>query len=160
MKKLLVLIALFAASPVAAATFAHVETGQALDPAVNDLMGQYLARFAPAITKNWTVVQVPDGTQHNATATQNQDGTWSTVNPPPPPPKAPVLSVTDFKKRFTFAEKTALFGSADTGVKVFLDELNTAGEVHLDDPDTVNGLAYIVQLGLLTAQRRDQILAP
>jgi hypothetical protein len=159
-KSLLGLLFLLAATPAFALTCAHVETGQALDPQPCATIGSYLARYTAQVTQGWNVVVVPDGTQHNAVATQNQDGTWSTVNPTPVAARPAPLSVTDFKKRFTFAERTALLSSADAGVKVFLDELNTATAVRLDDPDTVAGMNYVVGLGLLTAQRRDQILAP
>lgn len=80
MKKILLAL-LFFCSPASATTFCHVETGQCLDPQVNGTIGQYLARYAGSVTSGWNVVPVPDGTQHNAIATQNPDQSWSTVNP-------------------------------------------------------------------------------
>src|SRR5690348_13964591 len=107
MKKFIFAVALLLAHPAFALTCAHVETGQALDPQPCTTIGQYLAPYTAQVTQGWTVVIVPDGTQHNAAATQNQDGTWSTVNPPAVSPPPAALTVTEFKKRFTFAERTA-----------------------------------------------------
>lgn len=53
----------------------------------------------------------------------------------------------DFKQRFTFEQRVALFGLAKTDgvVAAFLDQLNDPRlrNVYLDDPDTVAGVNYI-----------------
>lgn len=69
-------------------TFAHVETGFALDPQPAPDEQSYRNYFRPAapqpgdidITKGWNVQQVPDGTQQGAAS----DGQGGWVNPPPP----------------------------------------------------------------------------
>lgn len=68
-------------------TFAHIETGQVIDPQVNDTAGQYLARFSGGITVGWQVVQVPDGTEPNAKV--NGDGTYTNPAPITPQPNNP-----------------------------------------------------------------------
>ena len=71
--------------------FAHIETGQALEPWPNDSSDDYLARFPATDTSAWEVVEVPDGTKHGAHV--NGDGTYT--NPPTPAPPAPApLAIT------------------------------------------------------------------
>lgn len=64
-------------------TYAHIETGQALDPWENDSQDEYLARFSGVDTDAWTVVSVPVGTKHGAKA--NGDGTYTNPSISPPP---------------------------------------------------------------------------
>lgn len=67
-------------------TFAHVETGCALEPHPADDDGAYLKSFPGVDTSDWTVTGVPDDTQHGA----KSDGQGGWVNPPAPkPPPAP-----------------------------------------------------------------------
>lgn len=65
-----------------------------------------------------------------------------------------------FRNRFTFAEKVALEDAAktDTEVKVLLDDQAAAQYIDLDRADTAAGLDLLVTKGLLTQQRRDEIL--
>ncbi len=161
MKITAILCALLLTSPAYANTFCHIETGQCLDPQVNDLLGQYLSRYAPGVTTNWKVVLVPDGTQHNAAVTLDGQGNYIFTNPAPVPAQPmPPLSVTAFKQRLTFAERAAILSSPDPGVKVFEDELNTAPTVVLNDPDVVAGINYLASLKLITPDRAAAILVP
>lgn len=77
-------------------------------------------------------------------------------------PPAVTISVTDFKKLFTFTEKVGIVQSTDPGVRVFWDELNTAAAVTLTDADTINGVEYLTTLTppLITSQRATIILTP
>lgn len=78
-------------------TFAHVESGVAMDAQVAPDAHAYMSRFNPAVTAGWTVVQVDDGTLNGAVL--GQDGKW--VNPaaaaPSSAPSA-VLTKTAFRK--------------------------------------------------------------
>lgn len=65
-------------------TFAHTESGQAIDPMAFPSESAYLANFNPHITASWQVTQVPDGTEQGATLV---NGTWT--NPTPPAPAVP-----------------------------------------------------------------------
>lgn len=102
--------------------------------------------------------QVPDDVRPGATL---EDGQW--VNPPEPapvtPPPAP-LSPLAFLRRFNAVERVTIRGSADPYVADFQHLLDLASEIRLDDPDTVEGIGYLVQAGLLTQERADAILAP
>lgn len=82
-------------------TFAHIETGQALDPWENTTEGDYCARFPGIDTSGWDVSEVPDGTQHGA----KSDGNGGWINPaePSPPPSPP--------KALTKAEFQALYAA-------------------------------------------------
>jgi hypothetical protein len=79
------------------------------------------------------------------------------VKPAAPPPPAP-LTPLRFRLRLTQAERTAIRGSADPVVVDFLDLLNHAQEVRVDDPNTVAGLGYMESAGLLDAGRAAAIL--
>jgi len=77
------------------ATFAHIETGAALDPIERDTADAYRALFASSVTQSWTVSEVPAGTQHGAKP--NGDGTYT--NPANPQPQADVVfDKADFKE--------------------------------------------------------------
>lgn len=77
------------------ATFAHIETGAALDPIERESADAYRALFAQSVTQSWTVAEVPDGTQHGAMP--NGDGTYT--NPANPQPQADVVfDKADFKE--------------------------------------------------------------
>lgn len=157
MKHLTLLVLLLSAGPVLGATCAHVETGQALDVQPCTTTADYLRRYTPEVTVNWVSTVVPNGTLHNAKL--NPDGSYT--NPVVIAPPAPhVVFVTDFKKRFTLAEKVAITQSADVTIKVFWDELNTTQTVDLNDNDTIGGVDYLVSVNLLTAQRAAAILSP
>lgn len=77
----------------------------------------------------------------------------------PPPPPLRTLARIDFIRRFTAAEMGAIQGSADPLVKNFLFMLTVVDAVELDNPDTQNGVGYLAQAGLITADRPAVILA-
>lgn len=70
-----------------AATFCHVETGQCLDPQVNDTSDNYLKRYAAPVTAGWVVSSAPDGTPHNSAAVCT-NGSCSYTPPAIPAPVA------------------------------------------------------------------------
>lgn len=74
---------------------------------------------------------------------------------------ARVLSVLDFRRRFTTTEKAALYTVAASQplLRAWLDDLAAATEVHLDHPDIVAALGWLVQFGVLTAARAAEIRA-
>lgn len=63
-------------------TFAHTESGQAVDPAPATDAAEYISRFSTEITASWSVEEVPNGTQHGATP----DGQGGWINPSDPVP--------------------------------------------------------------------------
>lgn len=88
-----------------------------------------------------------------------------TYQPAPPPvvdPEPPVIrwmSQADFKRRLTASERIAVRAarSLDPVIDDFLDILDSTTNVNLDDPDLINGLAYMVALGLIAPERPAQI---
>ena len=64
----------------------------------------------------------------------------------------------DFNLRFTLEESIAIENSDDPVVKHLLHLFNTADEVDLNEPQVIQGLTYFQSLGLLTEQRKNQIL--
>jgi hypothetical protein len=71
------------------------------------------------------------------------------------------LTVLQFRKRFTQAEKVAIYEAAKTMtlVQVWLDDLATAQEVSRDDPETIAGVQGLEAVGLLSVGRANEILA-
>ena len=63
-------------------TFAHIETGFALDPIERVDEAAYRALFAAEVLSQWSIAEVPTGTKHNAK--RNEDGTYT--NPVEPNP--------------------------------------------------------------------------
>jgi hypothetical protein len=66
-----------------------------------------------------------------------------------------------FLLRFTAEERAAFRAAAltDANVADFQQLAQAAQEVVSDDPMTVSGMNYLVAVGLLTADRRDEILS-
>lgn len=90
---------------------------------------------------------------------------WAAVGPlappPAPPPESRELSVLDFRRRFTLAEKAAIYTAAETNplLRAWLDDLAVATSVHLDHSDVIEALDALVQIGILTAESAEAIRA-
>ncbi|MBQ1784629.1 MAG: hypothetical protein II007_13365 [Gammaproteobacteria bacterium] len=109
---------------------------------------------APDDLAQWYVVSVPDdfsvaGKQYDPLA-----NSWSVISY-----SAPVIrriSKVAFRNRFTLAEKVDIYTAAKTDpmVQIMMDDIAavTTG-VDLDFPSLSDGLGYLVQLGILTAER-------
>lgn len=70
-----------------------------------------------------------------------------------------VLTPWEFRKRFSFSERSTIEASSDPGIKTILGDLYTVQEVDLDDPATSLSLGYMISQGLLTEERMAEILA-
>lgn len=64
-----------------------------------------------------------------------------------------------FLNRFTSQERVAIRASVDPIVIDFMELMNAASEIDRTNPDTVAGINYLVTVGLLTAQRAQEVLA-
>ena len=73
------------------------------------------------------------------------------------PPVVP-LTVLDFMRRFTIPERLTIWGSADPILGDFIKLLMAAPNVLLTDPDTIAGTTYLATIGVLTEDRKNQIL--
>lgn len=67
----------------------------------------------------------------------------------------------EFLLRFTPQERSAYRQAAQTNdiVADFMSLAQAAQEIISDDPITIQGMDYLVSIGLLTQQRRDEILS-
>lgn len=78
--------------------------------------------------------------------------------PPPAPPREMQLTKLQFLRLFTTAERIAIRASSDPVIVDFLQLLDLAQDVRLDDPDTVQGVHYLESEGLIAAGRAAEIL--
>lgn len=75
-----------------------------------------------------------------------------------PPPRTR-LTRYEFRSRFTTPEKTAMYDSTDTIIKIFLDDIQAAEYIDVTDQATIDGVAYLETQGLIAAGRSADILA-
>lgn len=112
------------------------------DPAVIDTL----------LRKGW--VKAPSKPADDATW---QDGAW--VLPPPPPDYKIWLNVQAFMAEFTMQEKAAIALSVDPTVAALRLELTTwLSSVSSNSPHVQTGLDKLVELQILTPQRKTEIL--
>ena len=78
--------------------------------------------------------------------------------PPPAPPREMQLTKLQFLRLFTTAERIAIRASSDPVIVDFLQLLDLAQDVRLDDPDTIQGVHYLESEGLIAAGRAAEIL--
>jgi len=71
-----------------------------------------------------------------------------------------------FRRRFAAKELAAItlaaaraLAAGDATLQVAIDDLNSASEVHLDNPEIVGGLDMLVASGLIDAERKSALLA-
>jgi len=78
--------------------------------------------------------------------------------PPPPVPRELQLTKLQFLRLFTTGERIAIRASTDPVIVDFMQLLDLAQDVRLDDPDTVQGVHYLESEGLIAAGRAAEIL--
>lgn len=78
--------------------------------------------------------------------------------PPPPVPREMQLTKLQFLRLFTAPERIAIRASSDPVIVDFMQLLDLAQDVRLDDPDTVQGLHYLESDGLIAPGRAHEIL--
>ena len=83
-----------------------------------------------------------------------------TVEFPSPlePPRELQITKLQFLRLFTAPERIAIRASSDTVIVDFLQLLDLAQDVRLDDPDTIQGMYYLESEGLIAAGRAAEIL--
>jgi hypothetical protein len=69
------------------------------------------------------------------------------------------ISQVAFLKRFTLSERLDIRASVNPIVQDFIQLLNATPVIYYSDPDLDGGLTYLVSLGLLTSERKEEILA-
>lgn len=75
------------------------------------------------------------------------------------PPKT-IFAAREFLAKFTMAEYAAARTHTNIGVQWALDNLIGAQFVDIEDPDTIAGLDLMVAEGVITPERRDELLTP
>lgn len=91
---------------------------------------------------------------------------WPTYTPPEPPAPDYGTKITRlaFLNRLTDSEAVAIdlasIGETQEAATVrrVMSKVNAAKFIDLTDPDTVNGINYLISAGLLTAERGNEIL--
>ena len=83
---------------------------------------------------------------------------WYTTNDDPLPDRVQ-LTRYEFRSRFATAEKVAMYDSADTIIKIFLDDIQAAEYIDVTNQETIDGVAYLEAQGLIAAGRSADILA-
>lgn len=79
---------------------------------------------------------------------------------PPPAPPQRLISVQEFRSRFTNLEQAATVTSLNAEVKVLVFKLSTRLEpVDLDDPQVIAGVDLLIAQGITTPVRKAAILA-
>ena len=69
------------------------------------------------------------------------------------------LTVADFWAEFTSSEQIVIIDSTDSNIRLLLEALRMwRGEVWSDDPRVTNGLDALVAAGIITTERRQEII--
>ena len=86
--------------------------------------------------------------------------------PPADVPQPRIITPLAFRRRFAAKELAAItlaaaraLAAGDATLQVAIDDLNSASEVHLDNPEIVGGLDMLVASGLIDAERKSALLA-
>lgn len=86
---------------------------------------------------------------------------WGLPDTPVPEPiPSKILTRLEFRNRFTMPEKIAIYTAAISNVeiRIWLDDLAAASSVDLFEIQTQQSVEALVQAGLLTEQRKNEIL--
>lgn len=125
-----------------------------------DVSSNPAEQFHPSIAEQFE--PVPDAVQPGWRLV---DGTWKAPEPAPQPEPAPVypqVSPVQFTLLFTSPERVAIKAARTTDLVIddFFDivEDPRLTFVDLGLQSTQDALSYLVSVGLLTAERREQIL--
>lgn len=68
------------------------------------------------------------------------------------------LTIGSFRRRFTFDERVAIEESTVSAVKVLDKDLMTSSFVDLDFPEVIAGMQLLVDVGILTEERKAEML--
>lgn len=135
----------------------------------NDVVRDYTdhdpsATYHPDVAQFYSVT-IPDNVERGWS---RAGGTWTAPPEPPapepqpePPPAPPWTTLTpaQFVGLFTFQEEAALTASTDPVVQVFMRRVYMPALTQVERAKVLPGMAYLVQVDLLTQARADQILA-
>ena len=69
------------------------------------------------------------------------------------------ISVANFRSRFTMDEMRSLYESSDVMVKILLDDLRTRMFIDLSDSNIIELIDNLVSLGIITSERKSEIIS-
>lgn len=132
-------------------TYALIEHGVA-----KELFGE-LPEFTPAVMA--LIHEVDDAVEVGWV--EAADGTLAPPTEPEPEPRT-VLTPLEFQQRFTTAEKRAIDAAATTSDMVYevQSAFRSAIEIDLNYSLTQQGLAILVAAGIITEERKAELLVP
>lgn len=112
-------------------------------------------QFAPPPPKFVVIISPGEACSPNATYVANGNPRFIM------PPVSKTWTAYEFLNRFTKAERKAIRTKAKTDDEVADFELlaSAANEIVSDDPTTVAGMNYLVTAGVISAQRKTEILS-
>lgn len=97
-----------------------------------------------------------------------EDGSPVAQDPPPAPPPPPIrrISALSFRRRLSAARRAEITLAAsvameggDASIQVWMDDLASAQEANLDDPELLAGITALLEAELITPAERDALLA-
>lgn len=105
-------------------------------------------------------IELMDGETCNSGDSYSENGSPRFVAPPLQPVRK-TWTAYQFLLRFTAGERAALRAAAITDPQVadFQQLAQAAQEIRSDDPMTLAGMDYLVSVGLLSSERRAEILS-
>ncbi len=114
----------------------------------------------PAFPGYPTVLAGEGAAQHLLTFPASWEAAKTWAANPPVEPEVTVMTHLAFRKRFTFDERTAIETAAitDPEVRTVQKDFESAQEIDLTYPDTIQGVGLLVAKGLLTQARANEIL--
>lgn len=112
-----------------------------------------------------TLVQCNQDAVEQCWTYNEETGMFAPPSPAEPPPPNLVISPREFRQRFTMDERRMLTLAAskalengDATLQVFLDDLSSSQVVELNHPEIIEGVQTLVEMGLISKARGDQIL--
>lgn len=118
-----------------------------------DAAGRYLGGFEGAEPPAGSV-EIDAPPQHGSQVRDMTTGQWSAYTPPQ------IWTSLEFIERFTDAEQVAIVTAAQSSaaLRLWYDKAMAATQIVSTDPRLVAGMQMLVDVGLLTAQRKTEIL--
>jgi hypothetical protein len=118
-----------------------------------DAAGRYLGGFEGAEPPAGSV-EISAPPQHGSQVRNMQTGEWSSYVAPQ------IWTSLEFIERFTDAEQVAIVTAAQSSValRLWYDKAMAATQIISTDPRLTAGMQTLVDVGLITAQRKAEIL--
>jgi len=141
-------------------TYARIVDSEVLDVQIVSEKYEINQRYPASQIDAWggleSFVSVPSGTLAGAKS-DGQGGYNNPINTTPEP-FTKIISVLEYKRRLTALERITIRASIDPVVIDFMDLLNSAEQIDLNDADTIAGTNYLESSGLINEGRANEVL--